>query len=165
MPRKLEPRHTHPQSTPEPGVAGYKWSAHTSTHTPRHLSQERRGAGATQAQAHTSTLHTPTRSGGVQAERAHKHTDSQTPQPGVAGRSRNPSPSTHTHGAHPSQEWRGTSGACPPTHTHPNTEARTGGAQPQPEPRHKHPHRTPQPGVAGYRRGAPTNTHKPQHRS
>ena len=82
-----------------------------STHTPQHPTQERRGAAETQAQAHTATPHTPARSGGVQAERAHEHTHTPTPPPGVAGHSRNPSQSTHTHAAHPSQEWRGTSGA------------------------------------------------------
>ena len=56
--------------------------------------------------------------------------------PGVAGRSRSPSPSTHNHAAHPGQEWRGTSGAGTRTHTHPSTQARSGGAQPKTEPKH-----------------------------
>ena len=151
--------------TPQPGVAGYKRSAHTNTHTPQHPSQEWRGTAETQAKAHTPTPHTPARSGGVQAERAHKHTHTPTPQPGVAGRSRNPSQSTHTHAAHPSQEWRGTSGAGARAHTHPNTPARSGGAQPKPKPKHTHPRRTPQPGVAGYKRSGRTSTHTPQHPS
>ena len=46
-------------------------------------------------------------------------------------RSRNPSRSTHTHTAHPSQKWRGTSEARTRAHTHPNTPARRGGAQPK----------------------------------
>ena len=104
-----EPKHTHPHGTPQPGVAGYKRSAHTDKHTPQHPSQEWRGAAETRAQAQTPTSHTPARSGRVQAERAHKHTHTSTPQPGVAGRSWIPSPSTHTITTQPSQEWRGTS--------------------------------------------------------
>ena len=72
----------------------------------------------------------------MQAEPANKQTQTPTPQPGVAGRSRNPSPTTHTHTAHPSQEWQGTSGARIQAHTHPNTPARSGGAQPKTEPNH-----------------------------
>ena len=162
---KPKPKHTHPRRTPQPGVAGYKRRAHTNTHTPQHPSQEWRGTAETQAKAHTPTPHTPARSGGVQAERAHEHTHTPTPQPGVAGRSRNPSQSTHTHAAHPSQEWRGTSGAGARAHTHPNTPARSGGAQPKPKPKHTHPRRTPQPGVAGYKRSGRTSTHTPQHPS
>ena len=33
-----EPKHTHPRRAPQPGVAGYKGSAHTSTHTAQHPS-------------------------------------------------------------------------------------------------------------------------------
>ena len=84
--RKPGPKHTHPHHTPQPGVAGYKRSAHTNTHTRQHPSQEWRGAAKTRAQAHTPTPYTPARSGGEQAERAHKHTHTPTPQPGVAGR-------------------------------------------------------------------------------
>ena len=83
----------------------------------------------------------------------------------MAGRRRIPGRSTHTHATHPSQEWRGTSGARTQTHTHPNTLARTGGAQPKPEPKHTHPPCTAQPAVAGYKRRAHTNTHRPQHPS
>ena len=82
-----EPKHTHTHHTPQPGVAGYKQSGRTSTHTAQHPSQEWRGAAKTRAQAHTPTPHTQARSGGVQAERAHEHTHTPTPQPGVAGRS------------------------------------------------------------------------------
>ena len=64
-----------------------------------------------------------------------------TPQPGVAGYKR----------------------CRTQAHTHPDTEARGGGAQPDPKPKHIHPHRTAKPGVAGYKQGAHTNTHKPQH--
>ena len=70
----------------------------------------------------------------MHAERAHKQKQTPTPAPGVAGRSRNPNPTTHTHTAHPSQEWQGTSGAPTQAHTHPNTPARSGGAQPKAEP-------------------------------
>ena len=140
-----------------------KRSGHTSTHTPQHPDQEWRGAAETGAQAHTPAPHTSARSGGVQADSAHKHTHTPTTQPGVAGRSPNPSPSTHTHTAHPIQEWRGTSGARTQAHTHPNNPARSGGPQPKPEPKHTHPHRTSQPGVAGYKRRAHTRTHTPEH--
>ena len=37
---KPEPQHTHPHCTPQPGVAGYRRSTHTCTHTPEHPSQE-----------------------------------------------------------------------------------------------------------------------------
>ena len=160
-----EPRHTHPHRAPVPGVAGCKRSAHTSTHTAQHPSQEWRGGAATRAQTHTSTPRTRATSGWVQAGHAHQHTHTPTPQPGVAGRSRNPSPNTHTHTTHPSQEWRGASGAPTPAHTQPNTPARSGGAQPKPEPKHTHPHRAPVPGVAGCKRSAHTSTHKAQHPS
>ena len=134
MQPKLECKHTHPRRAPQPGVAGCKQSAHTSTHTAQHPSQEWRGAAETRAQTHTPMARTPTRSGGVQAERPHQHTHTPTLQPGVAGCSRNPSPNTHTHGAHPSQEWRGTSRPHRQTQTHPNAPARIGRAQPKPSP-------------------------------
>ena len=74
----------------------------------------------------------------MQAERPHQHSHTPTPQPGVAGRSQNLSPNTHTHGAQPSQEWRGASGVPRPAHTQPNTRARSGGVQPKPKPKHTH---------------------------
>ena len=101
----------------------------------------------------------------MQAERAHEHTHSPTGQPGLAGRSQNLSPSTHNQAAHPRQERRGTGGARTPAHTHPNTPAGTGGAQPKPGPKHTHPHRTPKPRVAGYKGGTHTSTQTPQHPS
>ena len=162
MQPKPEPKRTHPGRAPQPGVAGWKRSTHTSTHTAQHPSQEWRGAAKTRAQTHTPPPHTPARRGGVQIERADKHKRTPTPQPGVAGRNRNPSPSTHTHAALPSQEGRGTSGARTQAHTHPNTPARSGWAQSKPEPKHTHPHRTPQPGVAGCKRSAHTSTHTAQ---
>ena len=162
---KPETNCTDPHRTPQPGVAGYKWSAHTITHTPHHPSMDWRGAAKTGDQLHRPTPHTPARSGGVQAERAHKHTHTPPPQHGLAGRSQNRRPTAQTHTAHPSQEWQGTSGVRTQSHTHPNTPARSGAAQPEPEPKHTHPHRTPQPGVAGYKRSAHTKTHTPQQAS
>ena len=165
------------------GTSRVRTQAHTEPVQP---SQEWRGAGETRAQAHTPTPHTPASSGRVQAERTHKHTHTQIPQPRVAGRSRNLSPSTHSHSAHPSQEWRGaaetraqahtptphTSARCGGVqaerahkHAHTSTPARSGGAQPKPNPKHTYPHGTPQPGVAGYERIAHTSTHTPQHPS
>ena len=159
---KPEPKHTDTHRTAEPGVAGYKCSLHTNTHTPEHLSQDWRGAPETRAQAHTPGPRIPARIGGVRAERAHKHTQTPTPQPGVARRSRNPGRSTHTHTAQPSQEGRGTSGARTQTHTDPNTPARSARAQRRPEPKHTQRRRTPEPGLRGYRRGAHTTTHAPE---
>ena len=78
----LESAHNTQRTTAQKQVPG-KRSAHTSTHTAQHPSQEWRGAGETQAQTHTPTPRTSARSGWVQAE----HTQSPTPQPGVAGRS------------------------------------------------------------------------------
>ena len=164
---KPEPKHTHPHRAPKPGVAGCKRSAQTSTH------HEWRAATETRAQTHTPTARTQARSGGVQAERPHQH------RLGVAGCSRNPSPNTHTHAAHPSQEWRGASGAPTPAHTQPNTPARSGGAEPKPEPQHtftvrtrassggvqaERPHQhthspTSEPGVAGRSQNPSPNTH------
>ena len=151
---KPKPKHTHPDRAPVPGVAGCKRSAHTSTHTAEHPSQEWRGAAETRAQTHTTTPRTRAWSGWVQAE----HTHSPTPQPGVAGRSRDRSPNTHIHTAHACQEWLGASGA----RTEPNTPARSGGAQPKPEPKHTHPHRAPVPGVAGCKRSTYTAQHHSQ---
>ena len=100
VPGNTQPTHHKPQ----PGEAGYKQSAHTSRHRPRHPSQEWRGPAETRAQAHTPTPHTPARSGGVKEECARKCTHTLTPQPGLAGHTRNSSPRTHTCTEHPSQE-------------------------------------------------------------
>ena len=115
---KPEPKHTHPHRTSQPGVAGYKQSAHTSTHTPQHPSQEWRGAAKTRAQART-----PQPGVAGYKRSAHTNTYTPTPEPGVAGRSRRPSPSTHTRTALPSQEWRGTSGARTQAHTEPQNHS------------------------------------------
>ena len=122
----------HPTHKPH---AGQKPSAHTNAHT--HPSQEPRGAAKTRAQTHAPTEHTPATSGGVQAERGHKHTHTPTPQPGVAGRSPNGAPG-HT-----------------PTL---QTPARSGGVQVKCA--HKHT-RTPipEPGVAGCSQNPSPSTH------
>ena len=161
VPGNTKPTHHKPQA----GVAGYKRSAHTGTHTAQHPSQELPGTAETRAQAHTFTPHTPARSGGVRGERARKRTHTPLPQPGAAGHRPNPSPSTHAHTAHPSPQWRGTSGARTQAHTHPETPARSGGAQAKPEPQNTHPDRTPQPGVVGYMRSAQANAQTPPHPS
>ena len=161
---KPEPKHTRPHPTPQPRVAGYKRSAHTNAHTPTPrpgVAGRSRNLGTS---THTNTAH-PSQEWQVQAERAHKHTQTATSQPGLAGRSRNPSPSTHAPTAHPSQEWRGTSEVRTQAHTHPNTPAGSGGAQPKTEPEHTHAHHTSQPGVAGYKRRGHTSTHMPLHPS
>ena len=125
---------------PQPGVAGRSRnpSPHTHTHT-AHPSLERRETSGARTQTHTYP-DTPAKSGGAQPKPEPNH-------------------------AHPSQEWRGTGRAHIQTHTHPNNPARSDEAQPKPEPKHPHRHRTPQSGVAGYKRSAHTNTHTPQHPS
>ena len=123
--------------TPRPGVAGSSRNPSPCTHT-----------------------HTPP---GVAGYKQSTHTQTPKLQPGVAGRSRSRSPSARSNTAHPSQGWRGTSGARTQTHTNPHTPARSGGAQPTPEPKHTHPRRTPQAGVAGYMWSKHTNTHTPRH--
>ena len=140
----------------------WRGTSEARTCTPQHPSQEWRRAAEARAQAHPPTPRSPARSGGAPAERAHEHTRIPTPQLGMVGRNQIPSPSTRTNAAHPSQEWRGTSGASTQTYT-PNTPARRGGAQPKLEPKHTHPHRNPKPGVAGHKRSAHTSAHTPQH--
>ena len=124
---KPEPTHTHPHRTPQPGVAGYRGSAHMSTHTPQHPSQEWWGAAETRTQTHTPTPQAPARSGGVRGKHAHQNAHPNTPatsggaqpkpepkhthphrttQPGVAGCKRSAKTSTHTPQL-PSQGWRG----------------------------------------------------------
>ena len=83
--RKTEPEHTHAHRTPQPGVAGYKWSAHTSTQRPN----------------------TPARSGGAQPKPEPKHTHPhRSAKPGMAGYERSTHANTHTP-HHFSQEWQG----------------------------------------------------------
>ena len=154
--------------------------ARTQTRTPEHAGQAWRGSAETRAQNHTHTPtpqpgvarrnrdpspsttpkpHTPARSGGVQAEHAHKQTHThRTPQPGVAGYKQNRHISTHTP-QHSSQEWRGATETRAQAHTPtPHTPARSGGEQA--EQAHKNTHTpTPQPEVAGRNRNPkPTTT-------
>ena len=158
---KPEPKHTHPQYAPKPGVAGHQWSAHTNTPTPQHPSREWRVAAKTGAKAHGPAPHTPARSCRAQAERAHKHAYPHTPAR-TGGAQPKPEPKQTPTGAQPNQEWRGTGGARTQTHTQPNNPANIGGAQSKPEPTRTHTHRTPQPGVAGYKRSLHMSAHTPQ---
>ena len=103
--------------TTPPGMAGWKPSTRTNTHTPQRPNQEWRGTAETRVQAHTSTPHTPARSSRVQAGRAHKHTHAPTPQPGVAGRGCNPTQSTQPRTAPPARRGRGPGGTRTQTHT------------------------------------------------
>ena len=83
---KPEPKHTHPHRATQPGMVGYKRSAHANTHT------------------HTNTR---ARSGRPQPKPEPKHTHPhRTRKPGVAGYKRRAHTNTHTP-QHPSQEWRG----------------------------------------------------------
>ena len=104
-----------------------------SIHRPQHPSQEWRGAAETRVKAHTAKPHTPARNGGAQAERTHKHTNTPSPQQGVAGRSRNPSPRTtltQTQASHnsrkPSAHSPSTEAACAMQVTRPNEIRRPG---------------------------------------
>ena len=180
--RRSEHKNTH-TPTPQPGEARRSRNPSPRTHTRTvHPSQEWRVTGEARTQTHTHP-NTPARSGGAQPKPEFRHTHPcRRPQPGVAGymagykrsehtnmhtpppqpggvrRSRDPSPSTKTHTAQPSQEWRATSGAHTQAHTHPDTPARSGRAEPKPEPKHTRPHHTPQPGEAGYKQSAHTHT-------
>ena len=82
-----------------------------------------------------TTSHTPPRSGGIQAERTRKHTQTPSLKPGIAGRSRNPSPCTtqnETRAPHnsrkPSVHSPGTEAARAMQVTRPN-EIRTPGVR------------------------------------
>ena len=143
--------HTHPGTKARSGGAQPKPELeHTN---PRRTAQP--AVAGYMRSAHTNT-HTPKRSGQEWrgAAKARK------PEPGVAGYRRSAHTNTRTP-QNPSQEWRAGAGARTQTHTHPTTAARR--AQSKPEPKHTQPHRTPQPGVAGYKRSAHTNAHTPQH--
>ena len=54
---KTGPKHRHSHRTPQPGVAGYKRSAHANTHTPHHPSQEWQGAAETRAKPQPRPKH------------------------------------------------------------------------------------------------------------
>ena len=173
------------------GASGARTQAHTQPNTPAR-------SGGVQPKPKPKLTHphrapvlrvaasprTRARSGWVQAERAHEHTHSPTPQPGVAGRSQNPSPNTLTHTAHPCQEWLGHCAPVPGvagckrsahTSTHPAPQPGVAGRSRNPSPNsHTHTahqcyewlrHRAPVPGVAGCKRSAHTSTHTAQNPS
>ena len=79
---KPQPKHTHPHRTPEPEEAGYRRSAHTTTHAPK---PQPRMVGCR-----------------PKPKPNPKH---RKPQPGKEGRNHNPYPNTPTQV--PSQGWRG----------------------------------------------------------
>ena len=104
--------------TPEGHAAGHNQGTRTCAKKHRPPGAANRG-GSHNTQRTTAQVQVPgstkpthrtpqPRSGGAQAERAHKHTPTLTMQQGVAGHNRNPGPITHTHATHPSKEWRGT---------------------------------------------------------
>ena len=201
--RRQGPRHPWPENTERQRHRGRK----------KKTAQKRGGGGGPQDAKAKGTPGRKTRNakdkGGPTGERKRK--TKKTQQQPVVGRSRNPSPNTHTHTAHPSQEWRRTSGAHTEAHTHPNNPARSAlyslhfWHAPSTklfekfenkienlsvfqktnskifvietrikifhshfsqnlsckslEPKHTHSHRTHEPGMAGYRWSAHTNTH------
>ena len=112
----------------------------------------------TRTEAHTATSHIPARSCGLQAECAHKHTRPNTSARFGGMKAKN---GTDTHTPRTRANMGGVQTERAHKHTHPNTAASNGGAQPKPQPKHTQTHRTPQPGRAGYRRSAHTNTHTP----
>ena len=180
-------RDTHTR-TPEPGVAGrsrnqsqstHSHTAHpsqvwrgtsrarTQPHQHQHPSKEWLVADKTRAQAHTPThthTHNPARSGGAQPKSEPKHTHQhRTPPPGLAGYKRSTHTNTHRP-QQPGQEWRGAAETRAQAHIPtPHSPTRCGRTQRKPELKHTHSRRTPQAGVAGYKRSAHTNTHRPQH--
>ena len=170
-----EPKHTHPHRTAQPRVAGYKQSAHTSTHTPQHPSQKWRGA----SQAHTQTGHrrqewrgtsgarrqthtlpnTPARSGGEQPKFEPKHTHPhRTTHPGVAGCKQTAHTNTHTP-QHPCQEWRGAAETRAQART-PTAHISARSGEVEKKRAHKHTHTpTREPGVPERSRNPSQNTH------
>ena len=152
--RRGAAHHEGPRRTPERHAAGHN-------HGTRTGSKQRRPPGATNPES----AHNMQRTTAHEQVPGNSQPTHHKPQPGVAGRSQSPSPSTHTQNAQPSQERQGTGGAHTPAHTHPNTPARSGGAQPKPERKNTPPHGAAQPGEAGYRRSTHTSTHTPQHPS
>ena len=94
---KPEPKHTQPHCTPEPGTAGYRRIAHTTTHAPK--PQPRMVA--CKPKPKPNRMH-------------HK------PQPGMERRNHNPYPNTPTQD--PSRGWRGYRNLSPSTtRTQPQT--------------------------------------------
>ena len=86
-------KHAHPNTQAE--IGGVKDKTRTQTHAPR----------------------TPARIGGVEVERAHKNTHPSTLARNGRAQLKLEPKQTHTHAAHPSQDWRGTSGKRTETHT------------------------------------------------
>ena len=80
--------------THRPGLAGYKRSAHTKSHSPN-PSQDWRGTAETRAEANTHRIPQPGLAGYRRS--AYTKTHNPIPQRGMAGRSGNPSPSPHPH--------------------------------------------------------------------
>ena len=133
---KPEPKHTHPHRAPVPGVAGCKRSAHTSTQTAQHPSQE------WQAHLKPKPKHT------------HPH---RAAVPGVAGCKR--STHTNTHTPTLSEGWRGAAQTRAQTHT-PTCRTRARSGWVQAERAHEHTHsQTSQSGVVGRSRIPGPNTH------
>ena len=132
-PDKARQTKARPRGTPERHAAGQNQGTRTgakqqrpprsanpgSAHNPQRTTAQEQVPGNIQP-----TRHTPKRGMAGYKQMEHTDTHTPTPQPGVAGRSRNSSPSTHKDAARPSQERRGTRGACTQTHLHPNTPAR-----------------------------------------
>ena len=152
---KPKPKHAHQHHRPHRGVAGYRLSMHTNTHTP---TPQPGLAGCTPEPDPTQTHHkTLARIGGIQAERANKHTHPnirarigglrptpQTthkhhePRPGLAGHKQ--SRHTNSNNPHPSQEWRGAAETRTQAQTPtPNTPARIHGVQAESAHKHTHP--------------------------
>ena len=138
-------KHTH--SKPQPGLAGYRRSTHTDNHTPTHPSQDWRGLTKPEPRrTHRKTQpdwrgkaktrnqgHTPQALAGIgrlEADRALKHTQPDTPATSGGGKAKPVSRHTHhkppaglawrsqnmygnTHTVDPSQDLRG----CRETHT------------------------------------------------
>ena len=151
-----KPERAHTHRTPQPGLARYRQITHTTTHTP---TTQPGLAGRTRArtETHTATLPTPARIGGVKPKLVPGPAQ---PKPKKA-KARNgwvqaERARQHTHPNTPPRIGRGISKTQTCTHT-PQSDARIGRVKQKPAPEYTH--RTPQPGLAGYRRSANTNVH------
>ena len=169
--RRPQPRHTDRcQATTTTGCRKPGQRA-------QHATSHGTGTGARQQPTHTPQ--TPARSGGVQAEHAHKHTHpniparsggaqpkpepkhthpQRTPQPGVPGYRRGAHTNAHRP-QQPSQEWRGEAETRAQAHTPtPHTPARSGGVQAERAQENTHSPTT-QLGEAGFSRDPSPSTH------
>ena len=159
MQQRPEPKQTPTPETPgsKSGVQAECTYKHTHPNTPARI-----GGVKAKLRTQTHTPRTPNRMGRVQAERAHKHK-----YPNSPGQEWRGAAETQTQAHTPTPHSRARIGRVQAEgaqkHTQPNTPARIGGAQANPKPKDTHPHRTPEPGLAGYRRSVPTDT--PQHPS